>query len=231
MKFDINKSLQQIENSDWGEPKSDSPLEKRCYELRRIPLKEFEGHDLLRMISQGIGIEYLIPIALDLLRIDPLADRDFYPGCLLGALLKASYKYWDKNPALRDEVEKIYNKVLINEKNDEDLTKVLIRNLKLFHLTFVEFGYFVNLLWDNSTVKQTCNWCSVKILAVIASRKSINLEDLNALLEFPVTENIFEILLGNKFITYEYEGSYPAMRFFRLSKDFRNKLGLPTKRV
>lgn len=226
MKFDLNKSLQELENSDWGEPQSDSPLENKCLQLRRVPLIEFEGSDLLRMISQDIGIEYLIPIAIELLRVDPLADRDVYPGSLLGALLEASYKYWDKNPNLREEIEKMYNKILINEKNDEDITKDVVRELKKSHLTFAEFGHYISLLWDNIIVKQTCNWCAVKIISVIANRQPIILEDLNALIPSPISEKMVEFLLKNKFITYDYEGSYPADRFFRISKDFRKQLGL-----
>lgn len=226
MKFDHNKSLQDLENSDWGEPKSDSSLEKKCLQLRRVPLRDLKGSDLLRLISQDIGIEYLIPLAIELLRVDPLADRDVYPGSLLGALLEASNKYWDKNPNLREEVEKMYNKILINEKNDEDIRKYVVRELKKSHLTFSEFGRYVSLLWDNILVKQTCNSCAVKILAVIASRQSIILEDLNSLIQFPVSEEMVEFLLKNKFITYDYEGSFPADRFFRLSKNFKKELGL-----
>lgn len=230
MKFDLNKSLQDLENSDWKRPKSDSPLENKCLQIRRVPLKELKGSDLLRLISQDIGIEYLIPVAIELLRVDPLADRDVYPGCLLGALLETSYKYWDKNPNLREEVEKMYNKILINEKNDEDIRKDVVRELKKSHLTFAEFGRYISLLWDNIQVKQTCNSCAVKILAVIASRQSIILEDLNSLIPFPISEKMVEFLLTNKFITYDYEGAYPADRFFRLSKDFRKQLGLTIRK-
>ncbi|CDR33635.1 contact-dependent growth inhibition system immunity protein [Criblamydia sequanensis] len=230
MKFDLNKSLQDLENSDWGEPKSDSSLENKCLQLRRVPLMDLKGSDLLRLISQDIGIEYLIPLAIELLRVDPLADRDVYPGSLLGALLEASYKYWDKNPNLREEVEKMYNKILINEKNDEDIRKDVVRELKKSHLTFAEFGRYASLLWDNIQVKQTCNSCAVKILAVIASKQSIILEDLTSLISFPISEKMIEFLLKNKFITYDYEGSYPADRFFRLSKDFREQLGLTRRK-
>lgn len=221
MNFDLCKSLQELENSDWGEPQGDSPLEERCLYLRRVPLIEFEGIDLMRMLNHNIGIEYLIPITIELLRIDPLSDRDYYPGCLLGAILKAPYTYWKKNPKLREEVEKIYHNIPLE---DDDLTKDVIKELKNSYLTFAEFGRFISLIRDNVLIQQTCSWSAVITLAIIASRQHINLEDFNALLHDTISTEMVEFLLKNKFITYEYAGPYPADRFFRLSKDFKKQL-------
>lgn len=226
MNFDLNKTLQELENSDWGNPQSDSPLEKKCLQLRQIPLNEFKADDLVRMILQNIGIEYLVPLAMERLRADPLADRDFYPGCLLRAILEVSYQFWKKHPDLREEVEIMYNKLFVNESNEEDLTKDVIRDLKKSHLTFTEFGYYRDLIWKDQRVKQTCSGYAIKILAVIASRQPIVLEDLNAVIPAPLSDKGLQMFLKNPFITYDYEGTYPAPRFFRLSKAFRKKLGL-----
>lgn len=225
MDFDLSQSLQELENSNWGDPQGCSSLENECLKLRRVPLIEFQGSDLLRMISQDIGIEYLIPVAIERLRADPLADRDDYPGSLLGALLKASSKYWDKNPKLREEIKRMYDGILINEKNDEDLTQDVLRELKQAYLTFGEFGRYISLLWDNAIVKRTCNCLAVRYLAVIASRQPVLVEDLNTLTGFRISNEMIEHLLKNKFIRYDYEGPYPANRFFRLSKDFMKQIG------
>lgn len=225
MDFDLNQSLQELENSNWGDPEGGSSLEHECLKLRRLPLIEFRGSDLLRMISQDIGIEYLIPMAIERLRTDPLADRDDYPGSLLGALFKASSKYWNKNPKFREEIEQMYDGILLNEKNDEDLTQDVLRELKQAYLTFAEFGRYISLLWDHATVKRTCNCLAVKYLAVIACRQPVLLEDLNALTGFRISNEMIEHLLKNKFIRYDYEGPYPANRYFRLSKDFMKQIG------
>lgn len=230
MDFDLNQSLQELEHSNWGNPQGGSSLENECLKLRRVPLIEFQGSDLLRMISQDIGIEYLIPMAIERLRVDPLADREEYPGSLLGALFEASSKYWDRNPNSRKETERIYDKILLNEKNDEDLTKDVLRELKRAYLTFSEFGRYISLLWDHPIVKPTCNCLAVKYLAVIASRQPVLLEDLNALTGFRISNEMIEHLLKNKFIRYDHEGAYPANRFFRLSKDFMKHVGLIKER-
>jgi hypothetical protein len=38
MPFDRNKSLQQLEGEDWGEPTYDSHLVTGCHRLHRVPL-------------------------------------------------------------------------------------------------------------------------------------------------------------------------------------------------
>ena len=46
------------------------------------------------MIGQHIGLDYLMPLALEHLRADPLAEGDYYSGDLLVAVLKAGRDFW-----------------------------------------------------------------------------------------------------------------------------------------
>lgn len=46
------------------------------------------------MIGQNIGLTWLIPLALDKLQVDILAEGDFYEGDLLVSVLKTSPSYW-----------------------------------------------------------------------------------------------------------------------------------------
>jgi hypothetical protein len=61
------------------------------------------------MIGQGIGLKYLVPVALVPLDNDPLAAGDFYRGDLLKNVLGVSEGFWSANPELlkkRDEIAK-----------------------------------------------------------------------------------------------------------------------------
>ena len=88
-------TIQQIENSDWGDPPADgSTLVRRCTELRRKPLAEFTVEDLRIMLGQGIGVPILLPLAIEILVADPLVEGDFYPGDLLGAVLRLPAPAW-----------------------------------------------------------------------------------------------------------------------------------------
>jgi hypothetical protein len=103
----LDKSLQELEHSDWGEAKYDSYLVTTIHRLRRIPLRQFSVEDLRIMIGQNIGLQYLIPLALERLREKPLAEGDFCPGDLLKMVLSADPKFWLDHPEWRKEVEEI----------------------------------------------------------------------------------------------------------------------------
>ncbi|MEP6673234.1 MAG: contact-dependent growth inhibition system immunity protein [Chthoniobacter sp.] len=106
-KFDRDKSLQQLEGQDWGEPTYDSHLVIECHRLRRVPLHEFTAEDLRIMILQQIGLPFLIPLALELLRVDPFTSGDLYEGVLLETVLRAEADFWREHPQLRGDVAEI----------------------------------------------------------------------------------------------------------------------------
>jgi CDI immunity proteins len=49
------------------------------------------------MIGQQISLRFLIPRAIDVLRTNPLAEGNYYPGDLLNAVLGADKAYWHVN--------------------------------------------------------------------------------------------------------------------------------------
>jgi len=110
--FDSSKSLQELEGKDWGGPAHDSHLVTECHRLRRVPLHQFTPENLRIMIGQQIGLPYLIPLALELLRKDPFTAGDFYQGDLLAAVLRADSSFWVASPALRAEAGRIAQQAL-----------------------------------------------------------------------------------------------------------------------
>src|SRR5260370_41189859 len=74
-----SKSLQELEGQDWGEGNYfPSHLVRTTHALRRKPLRDFTIEDLRIMIGQHIGLNYLVPLAVEQLQHDPLATCDFY---------------------------------------------------------------------------------------------------------------------------------------------------------
>ena len=92
--FNLEQSLQELEGVDWGEPTYESSLVIECHRLHRLPLKEFNAENLRRMISQQIGLKYLVPLALRELNERPYAEGDLYEGALLQALLRVEAAFW-----------------------------------------------------------------------------------------------------------------------------------------
>jgi hypothetical protein len=95
---DAGKSLQDLDGQDWGESSGNSYLERECHRLRRVPLRELSPEDLRLLLGQGIGQEYLLPLALAQLVTDPLVAGDYYPGDLLLATLAVPPYVWQRHP-------------------------------------------------------------------------------------------------------------------------------------
>ena len=95
---DRSRTLDELDPPAWGEPTYDSYLVTTCHRLRRKPLREFSAEDLRIMIGQGIGLRWLVPLALEVLEEDPLAAGDFYSGDLLAAVLRLGPKLWSQEP-------------------------------------------------------------------------------------------------------------------------------------
>ena len=100
MKLENNwrkKTLEFLEKDFWGKPNYNSHLVTRCHELRKIPLDSFTTEDLRIMIGQQIGLDYLIPLALEVLTINLFAEGDFFEGDLLKNVLAIETNFWNEN--------------------------------------------------------------------------------------------------------------------------------------
>lgn len=102
-----DKTLQELEGQDWGEPPFPSHLVRTCHALRRKPLRDFTVEDLRIMIGQNISLTYLIPLAIEQLQRDPLVSGDYYPGDLLQNVLRVKSDFWETQPLLRRAVQEI----------------------------------------------------------------------------------------------------------------------------
>jgi CDI immunity proteins len=94
------RTLQDIEKDDWGRPSYDSYLVETCHALRQKPLGTFTVEDLRIMIGQQISLPILVPLALERLEGNPLAEGDFFPGDLLENVLLIDESFWLAHPEL-----------------------------------------------------------------------------------------------------------------------------------
>ena len=103
-RVDRHRTLQQLEGVDWGDPDpAATRLVTECHRLRRKPLVEFTAGDLRVMIGQEIGLPYLVPLALEVLEGDPLAEGDCFPGDLLAAVTGVGDDFWKGRPDWHDQ--------------------------------------------------------------------------------------------------------------------------------
>lgn len=94
------KSIEQLENDVWENPsKFPSDMIERCYRYRKISIAELTKKQIRLLISQKIGIEYLVEIAIEKLERDILTECEFYKGDLLMAIFNIPTKFWSENKA------------------------------------------------------------------------------------------------------------------------------------
>ena len=60
-----DQTLNELEGFEWEPPTFESALVTNIHRLRRLPLKQYRMEDLRLMIGQQIGLDYLVPPALD----------------------------------------------------------------------------------------------------------------------------------------------------------------------
>lgn len=121
---DERKTLTQLEGSDWGVSPSNSYIEQGCHQLRYKPLNEMGVEDLRLLVSQSIGLPYLMPIVFDVLRKNPLAEGMHYPGDLLAATIRADPSFYKKYPAAGVEIQGIAQRAIeALRKDDKDASE------------------------------------------------------------------------------------------------------------
>lgn len=135
------KSIEELEKDYWVTPPSfQTELVKSVFFLRKKPLIDFDSNDLRILISQNIGLKYLVPKAISRLEENVLEEALYYPGDLLFALLNIDHTFW-----LQDDFEKnhfvslvkkskpnIIDSVVINDDIREDLINSMDRFISSF---------------------------------------------------------------------------------------------------
>ncbi len=95
-------TIEELENDYWGNnPDYPSHLVETIYKLRKKKLNEFTTEDLRITIGQNLSLPLLIPLAIDTLSNNILAEGDFYEGNLLKNVLHVKPEFWNKNPELK----------------------------------------------------------------------------------------------------------------------------------
>ena len=69
--------------------------------------KDLSTEDLRILIGQKESLAVTVPLALEILSDNPLAEGDFYPGDLLKSVLNVPGKFWLSNPEHKKAMEEI----------------------------------------------------------------------------------------------------------------------------
>ncbi|MGW4991736.1 contact-dependent growth inhibition system immunity protein [Streptomyces mirabilis] len=110
--LNLDRSLEELERACWPAPSADDTrLVTTARALRRRPIGELTVEDMRLLIGQDIGLPYLLPLALDVLRENPMAEGHMYAGDLLSVVLTRNPSLWAEFPELGRELRVIVSKL------------------------------------------------------------------------------------------------------------------------
>jgi hypothetical protein len=113
LEFDRAKTLVQLKREKFRDFTWDFDPFPSGYYLRNIPLEKLSDDDMWVLIRQGIGLDYLVVLALDRLETNPLLKSRHSEGDLLSAVLCADALVWKRNPGYRPRVMKVWSKASV----------------------------------------------------------------------------------------------------------------------
>ena len=104
-------TMRQVYGAWKGEIPTWTNVGMRCYDLYHVQVKDYSLSDIAFLIRQSLMQEFVIPVAIDILKVKPFIEVGFYAGDLLSAVLKSIEtlgSYWASHDIERREVEKIF---------------------------------------------------------------------------------------------------------------------------
>lgn len=99
-----NKSVSELEGWSWESEVPDNESSfviRNYYKLHKVKLKDYSPADIRFMIGQACCLDYLVPMAIEVLKNNIFIETDFYEGALLENVLKIDKNYWKKNPKIK----------------------------------------------------------------------------------------------------------------------------------
>jgi len=96
------KSIQELENDFWPDQKEySSGLIEKCHLYRKIKLKDLQIHQIITLLIQNIGSEYLMPLVLKRMDNDISEEDNFDGSSFLESLEFFSDEIFKINPELQ----------------------------------------------------------------------------------------------------------------------------------
>jgi len=136
-----NRTVEELENDYWPNlPGYPSTLIEQVYSIRKKKLADMGANDIRVMISQEVGLKFLIPCAIRLLEKNVLEEALYYPGDLLMSVLKVNKDYWENNLDEKAKLTQLITKSKISiEQSPEIYDDKIVQSLQ------AEIDRFTNL--------------------------------------------------------------------------------------
>jgi hypothetical protein len=131
MEINVNKTIEEMENCVWPDSTYNSYVAKKTNEFRKVPIKDLTPEACRLLIEQEIGIEYVLPTAIEMLEENILISGDLYDGDLLNTVANIKVIYWDKNKTLLYKFKMLFETNTI-EDDEINRAKEKLNSIKKF---------------------------------------------------------------------------------------------------
>lgn len=123
-----SKSIAELENIECADCGIDSYVVRTSLNALKKPLNQLSIEEIRLLITQKIGVKYLLPVAVNSLEDDLFQEVTYYDGDLLNAVLNLPMSFWNDN------------------KNEYEKMRVLIKKnyLKIQSAEFIDKKFLVN---------------------------------------------------------------------------------------
>ena len=98
----LDLTVEQLDGEVWPHSDFDSYVVQTSQAVRKKPIRSLSDEELRLAVGQRIGLEWLVRLALERLRENPLRSGDFYPGDLLHNVLEVPSAFWASHDAERE---------------------------------------------------------------------------------------------------------------------------------
>lgn len=93
------KSIQELENDFWPDQKEyPTGLVERWHRYRKIKIKDLQIHQIITLLIQDIGSDYLMPLVLERIDNDISEEDDFDGSSFLESIDFFSDEIFKRNP-------------------------------------------------------------------------------------------------------------------------------------
>ncbi|WP_295118575.1 contact-dependent growth inhibition system immunity protein [uncultured Chitinophaga sp.] len=93
----LDNTIETLENKIWEYKKFPTILIETCHNARKKKIKDLSLNELRTLLTQDIGIPYILPSVMEVLEKDLMTDTRFYPGDLLLAAVSMPETTWQGN--------------------------------------------------------------------------------------------------------------------------------------
>ncbi|RAJ08785.1 hypothetical protein LX64_01439 [Chitinophaga skermanii] len=112
--MNVDISIEALENNYWQDIDFPTKLVSDVHALRKKKLTDLLPWEIMTAIGQEVGLEYTLPLAIELLKLGIGIEAKYYPGDLLKTVLQTKDDYW-----------------LAHKKNWEELMSLMEANILL----------------------------------------------------------------------------------------------------